>query len=231
MNDSELARRSAAILLFATLSIATGRGVNSQTAPKHFWEDWREHGPVAGEVIVGVTSDSLDSRITPTSFFARLPASHPPVACVSIVSQDNRYRAEIEYDVGNLPSTDRQFSIPTQHSGRLQQYRTGQVAMLFRLATNCKERDYVIANTSWREPPGKQLNVLINSREYESVVRVRYGDRFEAFPCAELKLAPAVTFNRVCRLELNVNKRPDAITLRRSRFGSVLNTNLPIAAQ
>lgn len=220
-----LSQRSSTVLL-STVAILLIPSAGSQAqvrreaiAPEHGWrETLAERTPVGRTTVPGILARAGEERVEPRSFFVHLPARAAAFICVSILSQDGRYSAELAYrSPARGGATELQ--LPTEYAKTLASYAERQLAIRAQLRENCGNDGGPAVLASWNSA-GLQdtFTVLLNSDFASWIIATDAGDVVEQVACDPLEGA-GISFNRGCRVPLRWIGAHDLMIRARQRSG------------
>ncbi len=163
------------------------------------WEVWYQKVPVSGGIKVGVIDEFSTDQIDPGSFFVQLPEHDEKYLCAVISSRDGRYKAELNYEIKDLPAGRYEFEWPTAHSSDLQRFTRQELTILCTVGNSCEQDPAYYLITSWKESsPSDTLYVLLNSEPPPMITDENNSEK--RFYCERLPASNGIAYNCVCMI-------------------------------
>jgi hypothetical protein len=166
----------------------------------------------------GFMFGELDETANAQSIVIHVPEHAPAVLlCVSIGSQDGRYRGKFQY---TLPSQSRavyRASLNSSYEETLKRYPPIQLAILATLQKgSCDSQPLLFLPSAWRPTVHPRLTMLLNSDGADA--NVYWPESSRTFECTDLPNRMLPAYKTRCTLDIPAGTGIVTLTIRRSKF-------------
>ncbi|MBF0466283.1 MAG: hypothetical protein HQK88_14755 [Nitrospirae bacterium] len=181
-----------------------------------FHETYDDKVPISGLISVGAMVDVDNSFFDPQFITIKMPETQSAKLCISITSNDGRYRAQYEYDVKNQKSGALTLPTNTKKSSELKNYKDKQVVILATLNKTCKDSPDKVLFASWKKTIAGNSNkyyVYLNWANNVSIV-ISNNPNVDVAVCKKIT-DKSIAYNNECLLD---NKYMGEINFAVNRF-------------
>ncbi len=123
--------------------------------------------PVSGEVRVGIMASESNNKVSPRSFFVKIPGQEAKssILCVEISSRDGVYEARLPYDITKFEAGVYEFELPTRYYSELRNYSAREITILARVGRGCESNPEYYVPSDWQSPAfgSENLYIYLNS--------------------------------------------------------------------
>ncbi|WP_109300986.1 hypothetical protein [Aquimarina sp. AU474] len=182
------------------------------------WESWIDSTPISGFKKQGIQFVSSQKKINPLMASVFLPKSiSKQKICLRITSIDGRYRANLIYKIDQAENGMLNLSIPTKYQEKLKHYKPDEVALLATMDVLCDSNIGKNLIASWeRKKNLSEFQINFNSRKDVNLLVVENGRVLLDKPFEDLNLKKdnPVSFNRSCKVPINIVSKDSSIFVR-----------------